>query len=85
MYGVCIMSMYSSIQILPATRERLAHLKSGRETYDELLNKLLKLVPEGDAEGQYTDEFRLSLLNARIDLRSGQTVKLAAAKKSLGL
>ena len=76
----------TTIQITPATRERLARLKSSpRETYDELLNKLLALIPEGDDEGRYTEEFRVGLLNARIDLRKGRVVDHDQVKKQLGL
>ena len=77
---------YTSIQILPETREKLAGLKeSGRETYDELLNKLLSLVPSGDDEGQYSHEFRVGLLNARLDLIKGRGVSHREAKKLLGV
>lgn len=77
---------YTTIQILAQTREKLQKLKgSGRETYDELLNKLLLLVPSGDEEGEYTDEFRLSLLNARIQLRTAETHTLEEVKRKLGV
>lgn len=80
------MVAYTSIQIHPATRERLAHMKeNSRNTYDNIINKLLELVPEGDDEGRYTDEFRIGLLNARISLRKGRTISLFRAKTSLGL
>lgn len=78
---------YTSIQILPETRKKLASLKQGsRETYDELLNKLLELIPAGDEEGEYTDEFRIGLLNARLELkRGGRGVSMEKLKKKLGL
>jgi len=77
---------YTSIQISPEIREKLAHLKSTpRETYDELLAKLLVLVPEGDNEGKYTDQFRIGLLNARLDIKSGRTISHAEMKKRLGV
>lgn len=80
------MGSITTIQLTPATRERLSRLKSSpRETYDELLNKLLALVPEGDEEGQYSEEFRIGLLNARIDIREGRLVGHAQVKKQLGL
>ena len=76
----------TSIQIDRATRERLARLKSSsRETYDELLNKLLALVPEGDEEGKYQDAFRLGLLQAKIEVREGRTISHADLKRQLGL
>lgn len=80
------MGPITTIQLTPATRERLSRLKSSpRETYDELLNKLLALVPEGDEEGQYSEEFRIGLLNARIDIREGRLVGHDQVKKQLGL
>jgi hypothetical protein len=76
----------TTIQITPATREQLAALKSSpRETYDELLKKLLTLVPRGDDEGAYSDAFRMGLLTARIDIRSGRLTDHEQVKKRLGL
>ncbi len=78
--------MITTIQLSASTRQRLAALKaSPRETYDELLNKLIGLVPEGDDEGLYTDSFRIGLLSARLDLRTGRTTDHELVKKRLGL
>ena len=78
--------MITTIQVSPATRERLAALKSSRrESYDELLNKLLTLIPPGDEEGTYTDLFRMGLLSARLDVRAGRTLDHKELKKRLGL
>jgi len=77
---------YTSIQLLPKTKERLMRLKAGsRETYDTLINKLLELVPERDDEGEYTDEFRYELLNAKLGLNRGRVFSHSEVKKSLGL
>ena len=77
---------YTTIQILPQTREKLSKLKSSqRETYDELLNRLLSLVPAGDDEGEYTEDFRIGLLNAKIQLRKAETHTHNEVKKRLGL
>ena len=79
------MVKYTSIQILPSTRENLAHLKSSpRETYDEIINKLIQIVPEGDEEGRYTDDFRVGLLDSLIDFKSGRFVSHDDVKKRLG-
>jgi len=76
----------TSIQIDARTRERLARLKSSpRETYDELLNKLFALIPEGDDEGRYSHAFRVGLLEARLDIRQGRTLTHEDVKKRLGL
>ncbi|VVC02760.1 Uncharacterised protein [Candidatus Burarchaeum australiense] len=77
---------YTTIQILPETRKKLAGLKMyDRQTYDELLNALMSLVPKGDEEGEYGDEFRAGLLRARIDLAEGRTISHEELKKRLGL
>lgn len=77
---------YTSIQIFPETRKKIAKLKtSERETYDEVLNKLMDLVPARDEEGEYTDAFRVGLLNAKRDLRTGNIVSHEQLKKRLGM
>jgi hypothetical protein len=76
----------TSIQISSETRDKLAGLKgSPDETYDDLLNKLLALVPEGDDEGLYTEAFRVGLLNARLDVKAGRLTDHAKIRKDLGL
>jgi hypothetical protein len=78
--------MVTTVQLAPGTRARLAALKeSPRETYDEVLNKLLALVPAGDAEGRYTAAFRVGLLNARLDILGGRVVEHEELKRRLGL
>ncbi len=78
--------MITTIQLSASTRQRLAALKtSPRETYDELLNKLITLVPEGDDEGVYTDSFRVGLLSARLDIRARRVTDHELVKKRLGL
>ena len=78
--------MATTIQVSEETRERLARLKSSpRETYDELLVKLLALIPEGDEEGRYTEAFRVGLLNARLDIKEGRLTDHREVKKRLGL
>ena len=76
----------TSIRVNTATRRKLARLKKASGgTYDEMLTKLLTLVPEGDEEGRYTDEFRWSLVEARQAIREGRVVDDATLKKRLGL
>ena len=76
----------TTIQIDASTREKLARLKSSpRETYDEVLRRILALVPEGDEEGQYSDGFRLGLLEARLDIREGRLVDHGELKRRLAL
>ena len=78
--------MATTIQVTEETRNRLSRLKSSpRETYDELLSKLLALVPEGDEEGRYSGAFRVGLLNARLDIKEGRLTDHREVKKRLGL
>lgn len=80
------MGVITTVQLSSETRHRLSQLKqSPRETYDELLNKLLDLVPNGDEEGAYRAAFRVGLLNARLDLRAGRTVAHDELKRRLNL
>jgi len=80
------MTTYTSIQITHETREKLAKLKTHeRETYDELLKALMDLVPSRDEEGEYTDEFRASLLRSLADIKYGRVYSVEEVKKQLGL
>lgn len=77
---------YTTIQINDTTREKLAKLKTReRETYDELLNTLISILPFGDDEGEYTDEFRSSLLHALTDIKHGRVYSMEAVKEALGI
>ena len=80
------MNSYTTIQISPQTRERLSGLKEyKRETYDEILNRLLALVPEGDEEGKYSAAFRAGLLRGLIDIQNKRAFSHEEVKKHLGL
>ena len=77
---------YTTIQISSSTRERLAKFRRyQRETYDELLNALLDLVPTEDDEGEYTDEFRAAWFRSLQDIRAGRVFSEKDAKRLLGL
>jgi hypothetical protein len=76
----------STIRIDNSTRQKLARLKlNPRETYDDVLNRLMALVPSGDDEGPYFDAFRLGLLMARLDVNDGRLVDHDEVKKRLAL
>ena len=81
-----IVMAVTSIQVRPETRERLARLKAHpRQSYDELLNQLLSLVPEGDEEGTFTEAFRVGLFEARLDVQEGRLHDHVSIKKMLRL
>ena len=80
------MSNYTSIQLSPATKKRLSKMKTGtKETYDELINTLLDLVPSGDDEGEYSEEFKASLLRSLSDMKHGRVYSLKEVEAALGL
>ena len=77
---------YTTIQISKATREKLNRLRPyKRATYDDIILTLMELMPEGDEEGNYTDEFRASLLRGLLDIKNGRTYTSAEVKKKLGI
>lgn len=77
---------YTTIQISVETRERLAKLKTyERETYDEILNALIGLLPSGDDEGEYTEEFKESMMRALVDIKHGRVHSIQDVRKKLGL
>jgi hypothetical protein len=77
---------YTTIQVGKRTRARLTKMRlHPRQTYDELLNGLMDLVPKGDDESEYTDAFRASLLRGLMDIRQGRTRSSAEVRKHLGI
>ena len=72
----------TTIKVNTQTRDALQALKGGR-SYDDLLGMLLKLVPEGDDEGRFTDDFRLSLLEGL--LYDGPRISHEDLKREFGL
>ena len=77
---------YTTIQISRSTREKLNGLRaSKRMTYDELLNALMLLIPEGDEEGVYTGDFKASLLRGLLGVKENRINTLDEVKKRLGI
>lgn len=77
---------YTTIQINVNTRKRINNLKNTlRQTYDEILNSLLDLVPGGDDEGKYTDEFKASIIRGLTDIKHGRTRSVEEVKQTLGI
>lgn len=72
----------TTIKVNKQTRDALQALK-GKRSYDEILGMLLKLVPEGDDEDKFTDEFRLSLLEGL--LYDGPRISHEDLKREFGL
>ena len=78
--------MYATVRLKEKTKDSLEILKESKsESFDTLVNKLLVLVPKGDEEGEYTNEFRASLLQGLYEVRTGETISHTDLKKELGL
>lgn len=56
-----------------------------KPSYEEIIDALMYLVPKGDDEGPYTEEFKTSLLRSLLDIKNKRTYTSKEAKKSLGL
>ena len=81
------MQQTTTIQVTKQLKGKLDKLKQHpRESYSEVIGMLLEIiVPKGDEEGEYTDEFRLAWLRGEMDLVAGRTISHAELKKRLGL
>lgn len=78
--------MYTTIQINKTTREKLNELKPYKKaTYDEIIEALIDLIPEGDDEGKYTAEFKASLLRGLLDIKHGRTYTTDEVKRLIGV
>lgn len=42
---------------------------------------MMELIPSGDEEGEYTEAFRISLLKARLEIRSGKIISHVKVKE----
>lgn len=77
---------YTTIQINKITRSRLQNFKlSKRETYDEILNALMDLIPSEDDEGEYSEEFKNSIIKGLLDIKHSRTYTLEQVEQRLGL
>lgn len=76
----------TTIRLETGTKKALESLKDHRrESFDDVISKLLVLVPGGDDEGRYSNEFRAGLLEALFEAKQGKTVPFDRVKKELGL
>lgn len=73
------MSKYTSIQIDLETREKLQTFREyARETYDEILNKLMAIAVHAkkDEDGELSEEFSKRLKKGREQIRGGKHYSL---------
>jgi DNA-binding TFAR19-related protein (PDSD5 family) len=77
---------YTSIQISPETRARLTKFKEyTRETYDEVLNKLMSIAELVRKEGELSDETLKDISEARKQYAGGKTFSTKEVLEKLGV
>jgi hypothetical protein len=50
-----------------------------------MVDTTIGIIPPGDNEGEYTDDFRTSMARALIDIKKGRTHSLEDVKRQLRL
>lgn len=69
------MTHATTIQIDVDTRKRLGSFREyNRETYDEILNKLMKVFEMVRSEGKVNEETKRDIAIARAEFAAGKTV-----------
>ncbi len=72
----------TTIQIKEGTLERLKYFKEfSKESYDELINKLIDEIEEG----QLTDEALKDIIEAKKEIREGKGQKIEEVAQELGI
>ena len=80
------MGKYTSIQIGIGTRKKLLRFKEyARETYDEILNKLMAIVEKIKSEGELSDETKKAIEEGRRDMAAGRAYSTKKLLKALGV
>jgi undecaprenyl pyrophosphate synthase len=82
------MGNLTTIQIQKQTKQKLEKLKEyRRETYDELLNKIIAIVVNmtEDDEGKLRPEVIKEIEEARKELKDGKGIPLSKVMKELGI
>ena len=78
--------MTPTVTVTGTTRDRIRRLKSAPgEKDDQVIRKLLALLPDGDEEGRYTDAFLSGLFSSRLDVKHGRLLGHAKVKARLNL
>ena len=73
----------TTIQINKDTKIRLDNLKDyNRESYEEIIEKLLDIVAEEDME--LSEETKKEIEEARKEFRAGKSVSFEEVKKKIG-
>lgn len=80
------MSEYTTILVHRDTRERLAGLRDyGRESYEEVINKLISVYEKLKSEGELSDETKKDIETARRQIGAGKGITTKKLMADLGL
>ena len=77
---------YTTIAIHKETRKRLASLREyARESYDELLNKLITVFEKLGAEGELSENTKRDIEIARRQIKGGKGISTKELAARLGI
>lgn len=77
-----VISMPTTIQVKDSTLDRLKFFKeSSKESYDEVINKVLDEVEEGVLSDEALDDIRIGLM----EIKEGKGESIEKVAKELGI
>lgn len=80
------MSEYTTILLQKKTREKLGSLKDySRESYDEVINKLITVFEKLKSEGELNEETKKDIDTARKQIKQGKGISTKELVEQLGL
>ncbi len=80
------MSEYTTVLIHKETRNKLATLKEyAKESYDEIINKLITVFEKLKSEGELTEETKKDIDIARKQIKEGKGMSTKELIAELGL
>lgn len=80
------MSEYTTILVHKETRDRLAAARDyGRESYEEIINKLITVYEKLVKEGELTEKTRKDVEIARTQIKQGKGISTKKLMAELGL
>lgn len=80
------MSGYTTVLLHKETKMRLEQMKEyGRESYDEVINKLITLVKLMKEEGELNEQTIEDIKESREQVKSGKGISTKELMKKLGI
>ena len=77
---------YTTILVHKETRERLTGLRDyGRESYDEVINKLISVYAKLKSEGELNEETKRDIETSRKQIRAGKGITTKQLMEELGI